>query len=66
MVYSVGAELEDHRHCHPEAHDAPVARNVTFSGAAPVVHYDLSLRTVVLPSLDTPFTVSSVRDTTHL
>ena len=44
---------------------AIVARNVTFSGAAPVVHYDLSLRSVVLPGIDTPFAVSSVRDTTN-
>jgi hypothetical protein len=49
----------------PEAHDSPVARNVTFSGAAPVVHYDLNLRTVVFPGLDTPYAVSSVRDTTN-
>jgi hypothetical protein len=44
---------------------AIVARNVTFSGSAPVVHYDLNLRTVVFPGIDTPYAVSSVRDITN-
>ena len=44
---------------------AIIARNVTFSGSAPVVHYDLNLRTVVFPGLDTPYAVSNVRDITN-
>jgi hypothetical protein len=40
-----------------------VARNVTFSGTAPAVHYDTSLRSVTLAGITTPFAVSNWRDT---
>ena len=47
-----------------EIHGAIVARNVTFSGTAPAVHYDLNLRNTVFSGLDTPFAVSDWRETT--
>ena len=39
-----------------------VARNVTFTGAAPVVHYDMDLRNTILAGVDTPFAVSDWRE----
>jgi hypothetical protein len=42
---------------------AIVARNVTFSGSAPVVHYDTDLRNTVLSGVDSPYSVSSWRET---
>ncbi len=44
---------------------AIVARNVVFSGTAPVVHYDMDLRNAVLAGVDTPFAVSDWRETTN-
>jgi hypothetical protein len=44
---------------------AVVARNVVFSGTAPVVHYDLSLRSATLAGVDTPYSVSDWRETTN-
>jgi hypothetical protein len=43
---------------------AIVARNVTFSGTAPVVHYDLNLRNTVFSGVDTPYAISDWRETT--
>ena len=43
---------------------AIVARNVTFSGTAPVVHYDLNLRSTVFSGVDTPYAISDWRETT--
>lgn len=44
---------------------AIVARNITFSGTAPVVHYDLNLRRKVFTGIDTPYSVSDWRETTN-
>jgi hypothetical protein len=44
---------------------AIVARNVVFSGTAPVVHYDINLRNNVLSGVDTPFSVSDWRETSN-
>lgn len=44
---------------------AIVARNVTFSGTQPVLHYDLNLRRKVFSGIDTPFAVSDWRETTN-
>ncbi len=41
---------------------AIVAKAVTFN-ASPVIHYDVSLRTTVLPGLDIPFAVANWRET---
>lgn len=46
-------------------HGAIVARNVTFSGSAPTVHYDSNLREKVFSGIDTPFAVSDWRETTN-
>jgi hypothetical protein len=43
---------------------ALVARNVVFSGNAPVVHYDMDLRNTVLAGVDTPYSISNWRETT--
>jgi hypothetical protein len=43
-------------------HGAIVAKAVTFN-ASPVIHYDVSLRTTVLPGLDIPFAVANWRET---
>jgi hypothetical protein len=43
---------------------AIVARNVTFTGTAPVVHYDLNLRNQVFAGIDTPYAVSNWREST--
>jgi len=43
---------------------ALVARNVTFSGSAPVVHFDTDLRNQVFSGVDTPYAVSDWRDST--
>ncbi len=43
---------------------AVVARNVVFSGNAPVVHYDMNLRSTTFAGVDTPYSVSSWRETT--
>lgn len=43
---------------------AIVARNITFSGTAPVVHYDLNLRSTVFSGVDTPYAISNWRETT--
>ncbi|HVZ20490.1 MAG TPA: hypothetical protein VG871_05485, partial [Vicinamibacterales bacterium] len=42
-----------------------VARKVAFTSSAPVVHYDLNLRTKVLPGLTTPYAVSDWHETTN-
>lgn len=42
-----------------------VARNVTFSGTAPSIHYDLNLRNQVFSGIDTPFAISEWRETTN-
>ncbi len=44
---------------------AIVARNVVFSGTAPVVHYDVALRSTTLAGVDTPFAVADWRETTN-
>ncbi len=41
---------------------AIVAKAVTFN-ASPVIHYDVSLRSEVIPGLDTPFAVANWRET---
>lgn len=38
---------------------ALVAKKVSFTGAAPALHYDLNLRQTVFAGLDTPFAVSN-------
>jgi hypothetical protein len=38
---------------------ALVARSLAFTGSAPVIHYDLNLRAVVLRGVDTPYAVSA-------
>jgi hypothetical protein len=43
---------------------AIVARNVTFSGASPQVHFDVDLRNQAFSGVDTPFAVSDWRETT--
>lgn len=45
-------------------HGAIVARNVTFSGTAPMVHYDVNLRREAFAGVDTPFAVSAWREVT--
>ena len=42
---------------------AIVARNVTFSGSAPVMHYDLNLRNQTFSGVDTPYAMSNWRET---
>jgi hypothetical protein len=42
-----------------------VARNVTFNGSSPTVHYDMNLRNVTFVGLDTPYSVSNWRDTSQ-
>ena len=44
---------------------AIVAKNVTFSGTAPVVHYDLDLRNAVFPGLQTPAMISGWQEVTN-
>ncbi|MEX2045464.1 MAG: hypothetical protein WD941_08940 [Opitutus sp.] len=44
---------------------AVVAKKVVFSGTAPAVHYDTQLRNVVLSGIETPFAVSSWRESTY-
>lgn len=44
---------------------AIVARNVTFTHAEPVLHYDVNLRRKVFSGIDTPFAVSDWRETTN-
>ena len=44
---------------------AIVAKQLTFSGTAPVIHYDLNLRNVVFSGIDTPFSISNWRETTN-
>lgn len=46
-------------------HGAIVARNLTFSGSAPVLHYDLALRTKVFRQIETPFAISDWREVTN-
>jgi len=43
---------------------AIVARDVTFSGSAPVVHYDVKPPQCRVRGIDTPYAVTNVRDTT--
>lgn len=43
---------------------AIVAKQVSFTGSAPVIHYDLNLRDVVFTGIDTPFAISNWRETT--
>lgn len=43
---------------------AVVANALTISGS-PAIHYDLDLRNVVFPGIDTPFAVSSWREVTN-
>jgi len=42
-----------------------VAKNVTLSGTAPAVHYDLALRNTVFPGLQTPLTISDWHEVTN-
>jgi len=44
---------------------ALVAKKVSFSGSTPAVHYDLALRNVVFPGIETPFAVSNWNETTN-
>ncbi|MEI6862605.1 MAG: hypothetical protein WCL04_10190 [Verrucomicrobiota bacterium] len=39
-----------------------VAKKVSLTGSAPVIHYDLNLRTKVFGGIDTPFAVSDWRE----
>jgi len=42
-----------------------VAKNVTLSGTAPAVHYDLALRNTGFPGLQTPLTISDWHEVTN-
>lgn len=44
---------------------AIIARKVVFSGASPVIHYDLNLRDTVFSGIDTPYAISDWRETTN-
>jgi Tfp pilus assembly protein PilX len=44
---------------------AIVARNVLFTGPAPVVHYDTDLRSAVFAGIETPYAISDWRETTN-
>jgi hypothetical protein len=44
---------------------AVVAKNVTFSGTAPVVHYDVDLRNTVFSGLQTPTIISDWHEVTN-
>jgi hypothetical protein len=39
-----------------------VAKKVSFSGSAPVVHYDVNLRNKVFTGVDTPYAISDWRE----
>jgi Tfp pilus assembly protein PilX len=44
---------------------AIVARNVTFSGSAPVVHYDVNLRRTAFSGVTSTYVVNNLRDSTN-
>jgi len=44
---------------------AVVAKNITFSGTAPAVHYDVDLRNTVFPGLQTPTMISDWHEVTN-
>jgi hypothetical protein len=46
----------------PAIHGAIEAKAVT-SNASPVIHYDIALRTTVIPGFDTPYAVADWRET---
>lgn len=42
-----------------------VAKKVSLTGSAPVIHYDLNLRNKVFGGIDTPCSIASWRESTN-